>query len=74
MDGVALTWRKAKGCTGASTCVEVAALPDGGAAIRDGKDPRGTHLYFGATEWATFVAAVKNGEFDAGEPDLGVQG
>jgi hypothetical protein len=43
-------------------------------AIRDGKDPRGTHLRFDAAEWAAFVAAVKNGEFDAVEPGCGGQG
>jgi hypothetical protein len=71
LDGVALAWRKAKGCAGASACVEVAVLPEDGAAIRDGKDPRGTQLHFGAAEWAAFLTAVKNGEFDAGEPGRG---
>lgn len=71
MDGAALTWRKARACAGASVCVEIAELPQGGMAIRDGKDPQGTYLHFNAAEWAAFVAAVKNGEFDAGEPGRG---
>jgi hypothetical protein len=44
--------------------VEVAALPDGGAAIRDGKHPDGPVLRFGARSWRTFLAAMKAGEFD----------
>jgi hypothetical protein len=71
LDGVALAWRKARDCPNGSACVEIAALPGGGMAIRDGKDPRGTYLHFDAAEWAAFVAAVKNGEFDAGEPGRG---
>jgi len=39
-------------------------LPDGGAAIRDGKDPQGPELHFDAAEWAAFLAAVRAGEFD----------
>lgn len=59
-----LEWRAANACPNNSTCVEVAMLPDGGAAVRDGKDPQGPALCFGAREWATFLAAVKAGEFD----------
>lgn len=67
--GIPLKWRKANSCANSSACVEVAALPEGGAAVRDGKDPEGTHLWFDAAEWAGFLAAVKAGEFDpqAGE-------
>jgi hypothetical protein len=57
-----LTWRTA--CSGSATCVEIAALPDGGAAIRDGKDPEGPMLLFDGAEWTTFVEAVKAGSFD----------
>jgi hypothetical protein len=42
----------------------VAALPGGGAAVRDGKDPEGAQLRFDAAEWAAFTAAVRAGEFD----------
>lgn len=59
-----LTWHKAGACAGGSACVEVAALPDGGAAVRDGKDPGGRPLRFDAAEWAAFLEAVKAGEFD----------
>lgn len=46
------------------TCVEVAPLPGGGAAVRDTKDPDRAPLVFDAVEWADFVAGVKIGEFD----------
>ena len=59
-----LKWRKANGCPNGQTCVEVAALPGGGTAVRDSKDPEGARLRFDAAEWAGFIAAVKAGEFD----------
>ncbi|HEY6424197.1 MAG TPA: DUF397 domain-containing protein [Pseudonocardiaceae bacterium] len=45
-------------------CVEVAALPNGGAAVRDTKNRTREPLMFDGQEWADFVAGVKNGEFD----------
>jgi hypothetical protein len=58
-----VAWRKSSSCTGNATCVEVAQLPDGGFAMRDGKDPGKPHLAFGASPWAEFLAAVRAGEF-----------
>lgn len=46
-------WRKAKGCE-ASACVEVAIVRDR-VAVRDGKDPAGPRLVFGAEQWRTFL-------------------
>jgi hypothetical protein len=60
-----LQWRKPGGCPNGSACVEVAALPGGGAAVRDGKNPQGPELVFDAVEWAAFLAGAKAGEFDA---------
>ncbi|NJC67285.1 DUF397 domain-containing protein [Planosporangium flavigriseum] len=34
-------------------------------AVRDSKDPAGPALTFSPTAWATFVAGIKHGEFDA---------
>lgn len=59
-----LVWGSPSVCPSGSGCVEIAALPGGGAAIRDGKDPTGAQLRFDAEEWAAFVAAVKAGQFD----------
>lgn len=64
-----LTWRKPTSSTNSATCVEIAALPNGGAAIRDGKDPQGAELRFSAAEWAAFLAAAKAGHFDPGPAD-----
>lgn len=57
-------WRSASSCGTNTSCVEIAALPDGGAAIRHSEDPRGPELHFDAAAWAAFIAAAKAGEFD----------
>jgi hypothetical protein len=44
--------------------VEVAVLPDGGAAVRDSKNPDGAVLIFTKGEWDAFVGGAKDGEFD----------
>lgn len=45
-------------------CVAVAVLADGSVAVRDEKRPDSAVLRFTAGEWASFVAGVRNGEFD----------
>ena len=46
-------------------CVEVAALPGGGVAVRDTKDrDRAPHRHSGAA-WQAFLAGVRAGEFGA---------
>jgi hypothetical protein len=57
-----LTWRTSS-LSDAQNCVEVADLPDGGAAVRDSKDPEGPVLRFTPAEWAAFLGGVKSGEF-----------
>lgn len=46
-------------------CVEAAVLPSG-VAVRDTKDR--TLAPYTATEWDTFVAGVRVGEFDTPRP------
>ena len=58
-----LMWRKST-FSGADSCVEVAPLSGGGAAVRDTKDPDSPILRFDDHEWAAFVAGVRNAEFD----------
>lgn len=59
-----LVWRKAsKSSAQGSDCVEVAELDDGGAAVRDSKNPEGLVLRFTAGEWDAFLDGVKAGEF-----------
>ncbi|MEU8992835.1 DUF397 domain-containing protein [Streptomyces sp. NPDC048558] len=45
-------------------CVEVASLPDGGAALRNSRDPQGPALVYTREEMTAFVAGAKDGEFD----------
>ena len=55
-----LAWRKSS-YSGASgdNCVEVAALPEDGFAVRDSKDANGPVLGFTSGEWRAFVRDVK---------------
>ncbi|MCW2609387.1 MAG: hypothetical protein JWM15_633 [Cryptosporangiaceae bacterium] len=57
-----LAWRKSTR-SGASGCVEVAPLPDGGIAVRDSKDPGGPVLRYTPEEWTAFLLGVEGGEF-----------
>jgi hypothetical protein len=59
----ALTWRKAS-ASGANGCVELAALADGGVAVRDSKDPQSPVLSFTRREWTAFLDGMGKGEFD----------
>lgn len=56
---VAALWRKSSYSNGPnSACVEVAAM-ESAVGVRDSKDPTGPTLTFGATDWTTFLAALK---------------
>jgi Domain of unknown function (DUF397) len=58
-----LEW--SRGCGPHGSCVEIARLPAGQIAIRDGKaGDTGAVLLFSAAEWQAFTAGVKAGEFD----------
>ncbi|MFE1785224.1 DUF397 domain-containing protein [Streptomyces sp. NPDC059506] len=59
-------WRKSSySDEGDANCVEVADGIPGAVPVRDSKDPHGPALVFPADAWASFVAAVKGGEFPA---------
>jgi len=64
-----LAWRKASVSTTNGSCVELAPLSDGGAAVRDSKDPDGPRLWFTNAEWCAFLLGAKAGEFDFGKTD-----
>lgn len=55
-------WHKSTHSTNGN-CVEVARSAEA-TFVRDTKDRSGPVLRFTETEWAAFVAGVKNGEFD----------
>ena len=61
----AADWRKATRSNSNNNCVEIALLPNGGAAVRDTKhNGAGPILQFTGPEWEAFIGGVKDGEFD----------
>ena len=58
-----LQWQKARASSLNGNCVELAALPGGGVAVRDSKDPHGPKLSFTPAEWLAFVDGMAGGEF-----------
>jgi hypothetical protein len=59
-----LTWRRGSACGPTEDGVEMAALPDGGVALRSSADPTGTALVYTRAEFAAFILGAKDGEFD----------
>lgn len=51
-------------CGHPADCIAVAALPGGGVAIRDTKDPGEAIQRYTSEEFSAFVEAVKLGHFD----------
>jgi hypothetical protein len=51
-------WRKSSRSGAGNTCVEIAELPYGGAAVRDSKDPTEPVLAVPLAQWAAFVGAI----------------
>ncbi|MGA5270323.1 DUF397 domain-containing protein [Streptomyces lydicamycinicus] len=59
----AAQWRKSSYSNpDGGNCVEVADGLPAVVPVRDSKAPHGPALLFGASAWASFVTAVKNGE------------
>ena len=63
--GPGTIWRKSSR-SGASSgdCVEIAAGPQIGIAIRDSKTPASGHLAYSPIEWSAFTARIKHGGYD----------
>jgi len=57
-----LIWIKSSHSGSQGDCVEVAALPDNGIAVRDSKDPDGGVLRFTSAQWRAFINGVKSRE------------
>ncbi|MFJ2953226.1 DUF397 domain-containing protein [Streptomyces sp. NPDC087270] len=61
-----VTWVKSSYSEGnGGACVEFAPNVSGVVPVRDSKDPQGPALAFSADAWASFVGAVRAGEFPA---------
>lgn len=59
-------WVKSSYSSNGGNCVEVAAnlaATRGVVPVRDSKNPAGPALTFDAGAWASFVSAVRGGEF-----------
>jgi Domain of unknown function (DUF397) len=54
-----LRWHKSSRSSNQGNCVEVAALPDGGRAVRDSKDPTGPVLTFTPQAWRAFLTRMR---------------
>jgi hypothetical protein len=59
-------WRKSSySGTDSGSCVEVLDNHPSGVPVRDSKDPQGPALVFPTAAWATFISAVRQGDFPA---------
>jgi hypothetical protein len=57
-------WLRGRCQSKEGTCVELAALSDGRAAIRNSTDPGGPALIYTRAEIAAFILGAKDGKFD----------
>lgn len=57
-------WRKSSASNPTGNCVELAALLDGGVAVRNSRHPGGPTLVYTRAEIAAFLSGVRAGEFD----------
>ena len=60
-----VTWIRSQHSGIEGNCVEMAALPGGGVALRNSRDPEGPALVYTCAEVVAFLAGVRDGEFDA---------
>jgi len=60
---LSVQWRKSSFSDNGGNCVELGEGIPSVAPVRDSKDPSGPALVFGVEAFASFVQAVKAGEF-----------
>jgi hypothetical protein len=57
-------WKKSRRSNPGGNCVELAALPGGGVAVRNSRHPEGPALVYTREEIEAFLGGAKDGEFD----------
>lgn len=57
-------WKKSRRSNPGGNCVEMAALPDGGFAVRNSRFPEGPALIYTRAEIEAFIGGAKDGDFD----------
>ena len=60
----AVTWRKSRRSNSSGNCVEFAALPTGGFAMRNSRHPEGPALVYTHAEIEALILGAKDGDFD----------
>ncbi|MBY8885575.1 DUF397 domain-containing protein [Streptomyces sp. PTM05] len=60
-----VVWKKSARSNPGGNCVEVAALPQGGFAVRNSRHPEGPALVYTHAEIEAFIGGAKDGDFDA---------
>ncbi|MDT5031142.1 MAG: hypothetical protein QOC94_1313 [Actinoplanes sp.] len=59
-----VTWQKSGRSNPSGNCIECAALPEGGVAVRNSRDPGGPALIYTPAEIEAFILGVRDGDFD----------
>jgi hypothetical protein len=59
-----LAWQKSGRSNPSGNCVEMAALPGGGVAVRNSRHPGGPALIYTRDEIVAFLQGAKDGDFD----------
>jgi hypothetical protein len=59
-----LAWQKSRRSNPSGNCVEMAALPGGGVAVRNSRHPDGPALIYTRDEILAFLRGAKEGDFD----------
>ncbi|MFB4313547.1 DUF397 domain-containing protein [Actinomadura sp. 21ATH] len=59
-------WKKSSACGPSAACIEVARLTRQAVGVRDSRrtEPSAPVLNVAVTDWARFVALIKNGDMD----------